>query len=278
MSKWFTHLGDRAVLRISGADRVAFLQGLVSNDVEKVTDTEAVFAAFLTPQGKYLEDFFLIADADSLLLDGVRDRLEALTARLKRYKLRSDVTLTPEPELAVFACFGSGAEILPETISFADPRHADLGVRLIGAADRLASILAECGAVEHARSAYEELRIRLGIPDGARDPIPEQTLLLEARYDELNGIDFQKGCYMGQELTARTKYRGLVKKKLMPVRIDGPLPETGTVIETADGPAGEIRSGVGVDDHCIGIALLRLDKLDQPLRIGETPVSLLDPD
>ncbi len=224
---------DRALISVSGVDRIAFLQGLVSNDVAKVSAGRALYAAFLTAQGKYLHDIFIAAIGERLLIECEAPRRPDLVRRLSLYKLRSQVALSEENGLSVGLYFGEGALGalgLPETsglarveqsgIVFVDPRLAALGAR---------AYLSGAGLpTETATTAdYDRLRISLGVPDGSRDLPVEKAILLENGFDELNAIDWDKGCYMGQELTARTRYRGLVRKRLMPVTIEGPAPAFG---------------------------------------------------
>ena len=237
------HLANRAVLRVSGDDRVSFLQGLLSNDVRRVSATTSVWAALLTPQGKYLHDVFVIAEGEALRLDGEAARLDDLRARLSRYRLRAKVAIDPAPELAVFALLGSSAE------GFADPRHDNIGRRVIAPKESLAPTAPF--------ETYDYRRLTLGLPDGSRDIEPEKDLLLEARFDDFHGVDFKKGCYVGQEVTARTKYRGLVKKRLLPVRVDGPLPSPGTPVIWEGREVGVLRSGCAD----AALALLRLDSV-----------------
>lgn len=263
-------LGNRGILRITGEDRVAFLQGLVSNDVAKVTAEQAVYSALLTPQGKFLHDFFIAASGDDLLIDCEGDRRDDLFRRLRMYRLRSKVELTDVTgEMAVHVLFGEGAAtslgadgkagtafICGDGTGFVDPRFADAGIRLIlpqGAAPEGIG-----DAAEATEEDYDTWRLALGLPDGSRDMVVEKAILLESGFEDLHGVDFDKGCYMGQELTARTKYRGLVKKKLMPVTLNGPAPETGTPVLAGDREVGEIRSVRGER----AIALIRLDALE----------------
>lgn len=269
----YIELKNRGVLSVSGPDARKFLQGLVSNDVEKVSPERAIHAAFLTAQGKYLFDF-MIAEVDgALLLDCEADRLADFQKRLKLYKLRSDVTVeNVSANFTVLAVTGDDTSktlgLAPEAGAakaidggavFADPRHAGLGVRAIVGRDTLAAFLKESSLTEGTLDAYDLARIKLGVPDGSRDMQLEKTILLEAGFDELNGVDWKKGCYMGQELTARTKYRGLVKRRLMPVRIlDGEMPAPGTPVMRDDREVGEIRSGAG----SMALAMLRINVLE----------------
>lgn len=275
-----TLLADRGVLEIAGNDRRAFLQGLVSNDVDKVAADRVIHAALLTAQGKYLHDFFIAAIGDAFYLDAEAERLADLKRRLTLYKLRAKVTIAEASErYVVAAAFGNealGALGLPRErgaataidggLAYVDPRLVELGARLLLPRDIGLAPLESRGFQTADAAAYDRLRLALGVPDGSRDLPVEKAILLESGFDELNGVDWQKGCYVGQELTARTKYRALIKKRLLPVEIDGPLPPPGTPVMSGDREAGEMRSG---RDH-IGLALLRLDALggDKPLTAG----------
>jgi folate-binding protein YgfZ len=264
----FTLLDDRGVLAVSGPDRRAFLQGLVSNDIDQVSPTTARYAALLTAQGKYLHEFIMIESGESIWLDAEASRLGDLRRRLSLYRLRAKVSLGELPNLAVAAVFGDGAAAalaLPSEagaagpfgagVALVDPRLAALGARAILPRETARATLADAGLSETPFDCYDDLRLALGIPYGSRDLVIEKSILLESGFDELNGVDWQKGCYIGQELTARTKYRGLIKKRLMPVRIAGPAPAPGTVV-TADGrDVGEMRSSRGG----LGLALLRIE-------------------
>jgi folate-binding protein YgfZ len=263
----FALLLEREILAVSGPDRRSFLQGLVSNDVEKLASGRAVYAALLTPQGKYLHDFIMVEVGEAIWLDAEAARLADLKRRLSMYRLRAKIEIAERPELGVVAVFGDGAFPalgLPDEpgavrpweggIALVDPRLAELGGRVI--IDRLhIARLSESGLTEADFAAYDRHRLALGVPDGSRDLVPEKSILLEAGFDELNGVDWQKGCYVGQELTARTKYRGLIKKRLFPVRIDGPAPEPGTMVSLDGKDAGEMRSA----RDGLGLALLRLE-------------------
>ncbi len=282
----FAVLEDRGVLSVSGQDRVSFLQGLVSNDIEKAGPGCAVYAALLTPQGKYLYDFFVVEAGeagDALLLDCERAGLDGLMRRLSLYKLRADVTFKDRSgEWAVAAVFGSGSieAAIEGTAVFADPRLAKAGVRCILPKAEARAILEKAGFDPADEADYDQFRLTLGLPDGSRDLIAEKSTLLESGFDELNGVDWDKGCYMGQELTARTKYRGLVKKRLMPVAFDGPPPEPGTPVMLGGKEAGEVRSAVATEKGGIGLALLRLDALENSadLKAGGLKVSPSKPD
>jgi folate-binding protein YgfZ len=269
----FTLLRHRSVIAVSGADRVEFLQGLISNDTTKVAPRHAIWAALLTPQGRFLNDMF-VADGggDTLLLETERERAAALARKLSMYTLRSKVKVEDRSaSLEVAAVFGADAGRavgLEQTVSFADPRLPEMGVRLIAKTGEAAALLSSHGFVPAMEADYDALRLSLGVPDGSRDLTPEKALLLESGFDELHGVDWKKGCYMGQELTARTKYRGLVKKRLFPVRLDGPLPAPGTAIQANGEDVGEIRSGSGNR----AIAMLRLDAAHGALTAENTRI------
>jgi folate-binding protein YgfZ len=271
----FSLVPHRGVIAVGGPDRVDFLQGLISNDTTKVAPGRAIWAALLTAQGRFLNDMF-VADGgnDTLLLETERARAPALAKKLGLYKLRSKVTVEDRSTaMDVAVVFGPGAEtVLPLAggVAFVDPRLPELGVRLLAPASQATALLAVRGVVAAPIEAYDALRLRLGVPDGSRDLVVDKALLLENGFDELNGVDWQKGCYMGQELTARTKYRALIRKRLFPVRIEGALPEPGTAIFKNGQEVGELRSGSGSR----ALAMLRLDAVQagQELKAGETGV------
>jgi len=282
-------LDHRGMLEVGGADAQQFLQGITSNDMTRVGAETAVWTGFLTPQGKFQHEFFvaLSPDRESLWLDCEAGRREHLHKRLKVFKLRADVQLTPRPDLAVYALLGEralGLLDLPALegyarpfaggVVFVEPRLGALGARAVLPADRAAASLQEAGFAFGELADFDQQRISLGIPDGSRDLEPERATLLENGFDELHGISWDKGCFMGQELTARMKYRGLAKKRLVPVRIEGPTPEPGTSVRRGEKVAGTVRSAI----DGIGLALLKLDQIDAgesaaPLHAGESTLT-----
>jgi folate-binding protein YgfZ len=253
----FTLLPQRGILAVSGDDRASFLQGLVSNDTAKLAPGRALYAALLTAQGKYLHDFIMVEQDGAIWLDAEAGRLADLKRRLSLYKLRARVTIEELPDLAVAAVFDGE---LPDLV-IPDPRLPELGGRVILPRDALPPTLTGLGLAEAEFAEYDRLRLGLGIPDGSRDLVVDKSILLESGFDELHGVDWEKGCYIGQELTARTKYRGLIKKRLFPVHIDGATPEPGTVLTIDGKEAGEMRSSLGD----IGLALVRLENAAAPL-------------
>lgn len=279
----FAVLPRRGVLGVGGADARDLLQNIVSNDVRRLAPDLALYALLLTPQGKYLHDFFLteyvdLAAGTTLLLDVERQRMSDLIRRLTLYKLRADVTLVDlSDKYSVAVAFGEGAlermtlpneparaRVLGTGVAFVDPRVTALGVRAMFPADAMQDALAAAGLAASTEGAYDSLRLRLGIPDSSRDLLIDKTFPLDAGLDTLHAIDYSKGCYVGQELTARTHYRGTIRKRLVPVLIDGPTPEPGTPVLLGDIEAGEMRSAVAG----VGLALLRLDHLGTAERGG----------
>jgi folate-binding protein YgfZ len=285
----FSELPGRGIITVNGADRVEFLQGLVSNDVAPVANGKPVWAALLTPQGKYRHDFFVFQRGGAFLLDCEGgDRLMDLGRALRRYVLRADVTLGMIRDESCFAVWGPGTTnvlgLAADGVltsfgggdAFADPRLPAMGARVFGPAATIRAALIDAGIGESDKAAWDAHRIALGVPDGARDMPVEKAILLENGFEELRGVDWGKGCYMGQELTARTKYRGLIKKRLLPVRIDGPAPDEGTQILTDGKDAGTLYSVAG--DR--GLALLRLERFraGAPLVAGEAVLTAEVPD
>ena len=250
-------LSNRGVLEIEGEDKASFLQGLITNDIHLVNRDQTLYATLLTPQGRFLYDFFIIDNKDSFLLDAEASRMEALLKKLILYKLRSKVILKHRPDLKVFALWGNNVATFfnlkeePGYTSngvFMDPRLKELGTRMITSTPPK-------NFQQIPLQNYDLHRLTLGIPEGGKDLIPEKAILLESGLDELNAISWTKGCYMGQELTARTKYRGLVRKRLFPVIIEGEAPDQGTEIFFNGDSVGEMRS----HNETHGLALLRIE-------------------
>ena len=247
------HLPDRGVISITGQDRTTFLQGLVSNDVMAASPGHAVWSALLSPQGKWLADFFIFASANALKLDCERAQIPMLIQRLSRYRLRMNVALEEDPGAKVYVGWGAAPEVAGDIAP--DPRLPDFAWRILAVTELPTNASA---------ADWDRHRLQAGLPDGSRDMEADKTVLLEAGFDELSGVSWSKGCYMGQELTARTKYRGLVKRRLIPVDIAGPVPPPGTPILRDGTEVGTMRSGADQ----IGLAVLRLDSLNAPLNSG----------
>ena len=268
----YTHLTNRGIISVTGSDSRDFLQGIISNDITLVSPNKTIYAALLTPQGKYLFDFFISQSGEKLLIECEKDRVPDLMKRLRIYKLRANADLVDETETySIFAIWGDDAAQatglhnergLAHEISggtqFIDPRLNTAGVRSVLPIEVAEAQLQSLAAEPASASDYDLHRLKLGLPDASRDLVVDKAILIESGFDELNGVDWNKGCYIGQELTARTKYRGLVKKRLISVFIEGAAPEPGTPIMVGDKNAGEMRSSNA--GH--GIALLRLDQLN----------------
>ncbi|MBB1491650.1 folate-binding protein YgfZ [Paracoccus sp. MC1854] len=240
----------RQILRVGGADRVEFLQGLVTNDVTRAP----VWTALLTAQGKYLADFLIVPEGDSLLID-VDARLAGdLVRRLSMYKLRSAVELT---ETGLKVSRGTGEAPAGAIV---DPRHPALGWRLYGETDSDDGI------------DWDAIRVTHTIPKSLVELIPNETFILEAGFERLHGVDFRKGCYVGQEVTARMKHKTELRKGLVTVAVDGEVP-VGTPILMADGrEAGTLFTQSGGR----GIAHLRFDRIGEGLTAGGMAVLAAD--
>ena len=241
----------RSVLRITGSDRSKFLQDLVTNDV-KGLDTGLVYAALLTPQGKYLADFFLVPDGNAILMDLPEVLVAGVQTRLNMYRLRSDVQII-STDLSVARGLGA----VPQG-AFADPRHPDMGWR------------AYDGRAQDTHD-WERLRVSLGIPAATFELTPD-SYILEMGFERLHGVDFRKGCYVGQEVTARMKHKTALRKGLARVAIDGPAP-VGSDITVTGRAAGQLTSRVGD----IGLAYVRFDRANQGNMMADTSkITLLE--
>jgi tRNA-modifying protein YgfZ len=241
----------RAVLAVSGVDAETFLQGLVSNDVRKLAPGAPLYAALLSPQGKFLHDFFLVKRDAAILVDCDKTRMDDLIARLSLYKLRAAVTIEKTSE-KVTAIWDQDSGFRIQDSVFPDPRLAEMGYRIIGEADAK-------GWQETDVAAYEKHRLRLGVPDGAQDMIIDRSFLLELGFEALHGVDFQKGCYVGQEVTARSKFRGQVRKHIYQVRAESELPPPATKLLQDGAEVGELRSHAGN----IGLAIIRIEAAEK---------------
>lgn len=243
-------MSDRRVFRISGKDAREFLQNLVTNDVGGL-DKGLVWAALLTPQGKYLADFFLVPDGNAILLDVAEPLAAGLAQRLAMYKLRAKVAIEPT-EIVV----ASGQGEAPEG-AFADPRHPDMGWR---AYDGRASEQIDWDAV----------RVGAGVPETGIELIPNETFPLELGFERLHGVDFRKGCYVGQEVTARMKHKTELRKGLARVTVEGEAPVGCEVLSQEGKVAGTLYTQSGG----AGLAWLRFDRSDGEMRAGEAVVRL----
>ncbi len=257
-----THfLEDRAVLRIAGADAVPFLQGLLTNDVTALAPDRPLYAGLLSPQGKALFDMLLFAGADgAILVDVAATRAEALARRLGMYRMRKAVTIDPTP-LGVFACGGDGDHVHHGP---ADPRLPELGRRWVGDAG------SEPGA-----AAYDSHRIAFGVP-GSADIGNDEFLWLETDADLLAGVSFTKGCYVGQENTARMHHRDKVRRRMVPVRFAGNAGDA-VLRDAAGRSVGTLRSHRAAGETSIGIVHMRVEAAEGPLSLGGMAAEVLRP-
>jgi folate-binding protein YgfZ len=259
---------QRTVLRMAGADVRDVLQNVVTNDIDLVAPGRAVYAALLTPQGKYLFDFLLIEGLDgTLLIDCVADRAEALAQRLQMYCMRRDAKITGEAGLGVALAWGDG---IPQgALVVADPRAQALGWRIY-AIDPSAA-LAAIGAAEADRAAYDALRIAHMVPASGIELVPDDTYILEAGFEALHGVDFRKGCYVGQEVTARMHHKTVLKKRLVQVRVEGEA-APGTPVTTPETAGGKPVGTLFSQSAGQGLAHLRLDRAGGVLEAGAARV------
>ncbi len=222
----FAKLKNRGIITITGADRVTFLQGLVTNDIYLLDNQEAIYSCMLTPQGKFLFDFFITKEGNKHIIDCEGgNRLDDLVNILNMYKLRADVQINAQDDVNVYVTIGN-------EFGYQDPRHNEMGYR---------SFSMPNNALLDDFNKWDKVRISLCIPDGSRDLIPKKSTMDEGNMNSLNAISYDKGCYLGQELTARMHYRGLGKKHLQTVNLND-MPEK-----------AELRSSC----EDIGLALVR---------------------
>lgn len=247
---------DRALLRVTGPDRLKFLQGLVTNDMGRLARDGILYAALLTPQGKYLTDFFLVTEPESVLIDAPAAAVDDLLRRLGLYRLRSQVEIAPA-EVPVTRGTGPAPKG-----ALSDPRHPGMGWRLYGQA-----------RAEGPPPDWDALRVAHLVPEHGRELIPGESYILELGFPRLNGVDFRKGCYVGQEVTARMHHKTELRKGLAAVSLSGSA-EPGTTLMTEDGrEAGTLGTVAG--DR--GLAWLRFDRAGGRLRAGAVEVRALLP-
>ena len=277
-------LPDRGVIKVSGADARGFLDGLVTTNIELVQPGSARFGALLTPQGKIIADF-LVTEASSgqgggLLLDCAKALAQQLADRLGFYKLRAKVVVENlSDSLGVLAVWDGEPSMKPD-LAFADPRSEKMGWRILVPEDLAQKAASAIGAEFVEASVYEAHRIACGVPRGGMDFIYGDAFPHESNMNRLHGVDFDKGCYVGQEVVSRMEHRGTARTRIVRLRVDGPAPEVGAAIT-----AGEKSLGVmGSSSDGRGLALMRIDRASDALGAGLSlvaggiPVSLVDPD
>jgi folate-binding protein YgfZ len=259
-------LTSRALARVAGPDWRGFLQGLLTQDVETLAEGEIRYGALLTPQGKLLYDLFLIGEEDGCLIDVAAAHRDALIQRLAIYRLRAKVEIAAVDGevMAMFPIDGWPADMPMSPGWIRDPRLADMGWRAGG-------VFPDAAYGDEA--AYDARRLALGVPDPAKDCPPESAYPIEANFDLLAGIDFQKGCFVGQETTSRMKRRGVIKSRMVGLSFDGPAPAFGAELLNGELRAGEVLSG----GDGRALALVRLDRIDGPLAVDGRPVRVETP-
>ena len=245
-------LPDRGVVAVEGPDASKLLQSLLTNDVSLLDTQPAIHAGLLSPQGKLLFEFFVVRHTDGFLLDVARDQAAALVKRLTLYKLRASVTIRDASEShRIYAIFGADMN-LNDVIVYRDPRLADLGSRVI-APDR-ATMEATVDAAD-----YHAHRIALGVPEGGKDYVFGDAFAHEALFDQLGGVSFSKGCYVGQEIVSRMEHRGTARKRIVPVSATGGAVVSGDAVHAGDIEIGRIGSVAGSR----ALAALRLDRAEE---------------
>jgi len=264
-------LPDRGVVRVAGDEARKFLNGLLTADMSEIGPTRARFAALLTPQGKIIADFIAIeavaGDGGGFLLDCPRPRIATLLERLKFYRLRAKVAIEDVSEtFTVLALWDGPAALAPrgtQGLCYRDPRLRELGLRVVVPAG---SPIADAEIAEPTQ--YEAHRIMLGIPQGGIDFAYDDAFPHEANMDQLNGIDFQKGCFVGQEVVSRMEHRGSTRTRVIPVAFSGLVAAPGTAVTAAGRRVGTVGSAAGSR----GLAVLRLDRVEEALASG-TPLA-----
>ncbi|HEX4407756.1 MAG TPA: folate-binding protein [Xanthobacteraceae bacterium] len=280
-------LPDRGVVKVAGDGARSFLQGLITSDVLKLAPGTACFAALLTPQGKIITDFIVVeaqaADGGSFFHDVPRALAAPLMAKLNLYKLRAKVIVEDLSEtLGVMAVWGGDAKPsgANQGLRYADPRLAALGFRIMLPPHRADAVAAEFGTTQVTPDRYEAHRIALGVPQGGADFSYGDAFPHEADMDQLGGVDFSKGCYVGQEVVSRMEHRGTARTRTVPVRYEAAAPEAGSAVTAGTQNIGTM--GSSADGR--GLALVRLDRATDALSRGETltvsgvPISLVKPD
>jgi hypothetical protein len=255
-------LSDRGVLRLSGPDKLSFLQGLITQDSHQLSSHPALYTALLTPQGRYLFDMILVSAEEDILLDVAQGQEEALLSHLLKFKLRSQVTLENVSSLyevrsLIDLPFPSLSGIL-----FQDPRLPTLGYRWIR--EKSAPLPPQIKEIPF--DSYELHRIKLGIPTSPYDLIKEKTIILEGGLDELKALSWTKGCYVGQELMARTRYKGVVRKRLFPVFLTQGQLNPGDLVMQGGEEVGQIGSSLKTLEGTWSLARLRLTAVQESLK------------
>jgi hypothetical protein len=277
-------LPDRGVVKVSGNDARDFLNGLVTTDMTRLQPGLGRFGALLTPQGKIIVDF-LITEAPpghggGFLIDCPKALAQALADKLGFYRLRAKVTIENlSDSLGVLAAWDGGSPLKPD-LAFTDPRNSELGLRVLLPAEMAQKAADLLGAKVVDPSLYEAHRVALGVPRGGLDFIYSDAFPHETNMDRLSGVDFDKGCYIGQEVVSRMQHRGTARTRTVRILLDGPAPEAGSAILAGDKPVGTM--GSAADRR--GLALIRTDRVSEalaagmPLTAGGLTIRIAEPD
>jgi folate-binding protein YgfZ len=258
---------ERAVLRVTGEEATKFLQGVVTNSVDRLAPGQARYAALLTPQGKIIVDFLIAAvepeEGGGFVIDAPKALAGELAAKLNFYKLRAKVEVALRPDLAVAVVLDKEP---PQELGlvFLDPRHPGLGWRVVLPVEGAEAALNAAGAAIIDMATWQGRRISIAIPEGGKDFIYGDTFPHEADMDEIGGVDFGKGCFIGQEVVSRVERRDIARKRVVPVAFEHSAPEPGAEVRAGEAPAGYMGSAAGR----LGLAMLRLDRVDAALKEG----------
>ncbi len=274
-------LSDRGIIKVSGEPARGFLNGLLTSDIGQVAPGAARYAALLTPQGKIIADFLVTEapaeDGGGFFLDCPRPLLRTLLDRLNLYKLRAKIAIEDFSEgLGVLAVWDGNATT-ENGLVYPDPRLPALGLRVILPAHLAADVAKELGATLVDEGIYEAYRVALGVPRGGLDFMYSDAFPHDADMDQLGGVDFKKGCYVGQEVVSRVEHRGTARNRVVPVRYDQHAPDAGVPVMLGEKTVGTMGSSAGGR----GLALLRLDRIDSadtPLTAGGIPIRLAHAD
>ncbi len=277
-------LPDRGVIGVTGPDAEKLLQGVITGDMELLKeDRNALHAGLLTPQGKILFDFFVVRSGDGFFIETGREQVADLLKRLSMYKLRADVGIADESSAySVVAVWGNDAGSVmsrSEYVAFADPRLPAMGFRVLLPTDSSVAqeqLPGDAVGLED----YQSMRVGFGVPEAGKDYQLGQTFPHEALFDQLGGVSFTKGCFVGQEVVSRMQHRGTARKRVVPVVASGSLPESGSEVRAGSSLIGTLGSVSGNS----ALGLLRLDRAaeamakGEALKVGEVPVSIEIPD
>ena len=273
-------LGDRGVIELAGADAAGFLQRLITNSALNIPMGEGRFAGFLTPQGKLLFDFFVVPLPEGpeagYLIDCASEQTADLVKRLNLHKMRAKIAIADKSEnFAAAAIFGGEAPAGLEGLIYRDMRAPHMGLRVIVPRGDALARLDDAG-----EAAYEAHRIAQGVPKGGIDFAYGDAFVHDVNLDLMNGVDFKKGCYVGQEVVARVHHRNSARKRIVKIHFDGPAPAQGTQITAGETNIGQVGSTAGVE----GLAMVRLDRLEEAraagiaLKAGDVAVDVTLPD